>query len=100
MIRKTLIAVAAASAIALSFGATSAKADSFDIGLGFGPGGLTSGSLGIHSGYDGYDGYGPGYYDAGYGDDGDCGYQIVHKKAWNAWHTHKIWVAKKVWTCY
>lgn len=95
MIRKTLITLATISALAVGFGASSAKADSFDIGLGFGPTGLTSGSFGIHSGGYGY----PDYYDAGY-DDGDCGYQIVQKKVWNAWHTHKIWVSKKVWTCY
>jgi hypothetical protein len=102
MIRKSLIALATVSALAIGFGASSAKADSFDIGLGFGSGGITSGSFGIHSGYGGYGyghGYGHGYYDAGY-DDGDCGYQIVEKKVWNAWHTRKIWVAKKVWTCY
>lgn len=95
MIRKTLITLATVSALALSFGATSAKADSFAIGLGFGPGGFTSGSFGYHGG-----GYGGGYYDdAGY-DDGDCGYRIVNKKVWNAWHTHKIWITKKIWTCY
>ena len=99
MIRKTLIAVAAASGIALSFGATSAKADSIDIGFGFSSGGFSGGSIGFHGG-----GYGHGY---GYGHHGfydvdydDCGFRIVHKKVWNAWHTHKIWVAKKVWTCY
>ena len=98
MIRNTLIALATVSALAVGFGASSAKADSFDFGLGFGPGGVTSGSFGYHGG--GYGGgYGPGYYDAGY-DDSDCGYRIVHKKVWNAWHTHKIWVAKKIWTCY
>lgn len=98
MIRKTLIAVAAVSAIALSLGTTSAKADSIDIGLGFGPGGITTGSIGFHGGYTGY-GYGHGYYDDAAYDD-ECGYRIIRKKVWNAWHTRKIWVAKKVWTCY
>ena len=99
MIRKTLIAVAAASAIALSFGATSAKADGFDIGLGFGPGGFTGGTIGFHGGGYGYGHHGYGhYYDADYDD--DCGYRIVQKKVWNSWHTHKIWIAKKIWTCY
>jgi hypothetical protein len=95
MIRKTLIAVTAVSAVALSLGATSAKADSFDIGLGFGAGGITSGSFGYHGGHH----YVPDYYDAGYDDD-ECGYRIVNKRVWNAWHTHKIWISKKVWTCY
>ena len=97
MIRKTLITLATVSALAVGFGASSAKADSFDIGLGFGSGGITSGSFGFHGGGYGY-GY-PEYYDAGY-DESDCGYRIIQKKDWNAWHTHKIWVSKKVWTCY
>jgi hypothetical protein len=96
MIRNTLITLATVSALAIGFGASSAKADSFDIGLGFGSGGLTSGSFGFHSGH--HYGY-PDYYDAGYDED-ECGYRIVQKKVWNSWHTHKIWISKKIWTCY
>ena len=98
MIRKTLITLATVSALAVGFGVSSAKADSFDIGLGFGSGGITTGSFGFHTGHRYGYGY-PEYYDAGY-DDSDCGYRIIQKKVWNAWHTHKIWVSKKVWTCY
>ena len=96
MIRKTLIAAVAATAIALSFGATSAKADGFDIGLGFGPGGLTSGSFGFHGG-----GYHHGFYDAGYYDDGgDCHYVMVKHKHWNWSHTFKIITWSKQLVCY
>ncbi len=94
MIRKTLITLATVSALAVGFGASSAKADSFDIGLGFGSGGITSGSFGFHGGGYGY----PDYYDAGY-DDGDCGYQMVKRRVWNSWHTHKITVWSKQWVC-
>jgi hypothetical protein len=93
MIRKTLIAAATVSAIALSFGATSAKADSIDIGLGFGAGGITTGSFGFHGGHH----YAPSYYDAGY-DDG-CDTQMVRRKVWNRWHTRRIWVWKRVEVC-
>lgn len=94
MIRKTLITLATVSALTVGFGASSAKADSFDIGLGFGSGGITSGSFGFHGGGYGY----PDYYDAGY-DDGDCGYQMVKRRVWNSWHTHKITVWSKQWVC-
>ena len=98
MIRKTLIAVAAASAIALSFGATSAKADGFDIGLGFGPGGLTSGSFGFHGG--GYGHHYNDYYDAGYDDGGDCHYVMAKHKHWNWDHSYKITTWSKQLVCY
>ena len=102
MIRKTLIALTAASALAIGFGATSAKADSLDFGLGFGPGGVTSGSIGIHSG--GYGGgYGGGYYDAGYDDsydNSDCRYVMVKRKHWNWNHTYKITTWSKQMVCY
>ena len=98
MIRKTLIAVAAASAIALSFGATSAKADGFDIGFGFGPGGFLGGSIGFHGG--GY-GHHHGFYDTGYYDDGgDCHYVMVKQKHWNWSHTFKIITWSKQLVCY
>ena len=91
MIRKTLIALTAASAVALSFGASSAKADSIDFGFGFG--GPSYGGIHIHAGD-------PGYYDAGYDDGGDCHYVMKHKLVWNAWHTYKVWSWKKALVCY
>jgi hypothetical protein len=94
MIRKTLIVAAAVSAIALSLGASSAKADSFDIGLGFGAGGITTGSFGFHGGHH----YAPSYYDAGYYGE-DCGTRMVRRQVWNRWHTRRIWVWKRVEVC-
>jgi hypothetical protein len=101
MTRKTLIALTAVATLALGFSA-SAKADpSVSFGIGFGGGGSPSFGLGFSDGYygDGYHGYHHGYYDADYGDDGDCGYQVVKKLKWNYSHTYKIVKWTKVWVC-
>jgi hypothetical protein len=101
MTRKTLIALTAVATLALGFSA-SAKADpSVSFGIGFGGGGSPTFGLGISDGYygHGYHGYRHGYYDADYGDDGDCGYQMVKKMKWNYSHTYKIVKWTKVWVC-
>ena len=99
MTRKTLIALTAAATLALGF-ATAAKADpSISFGIGFGGGSAPSFGLGISDGYGYGGGYRHGYYDVGYGDEGDCGYQLVKKVRWNYSHTYKIVKWTKVWVC-
>ena len=91
MIRNTLIATAAISAIAIGL-ASSAGAKTkviFDIGLNLGSGGF-------------YAGPGAGFYDDEFlaaGDDDDCGWEKVMHKKWNASHTHKIVFFTKEWVC-
>jgi hypothetical protein len=98
MIRKTLIALAAAGALATGFAATAttAQAKTFvdvNVDLGGGSGG------GYGGGYDdGYDSYGG--YDDGYGYGYGCGFKWVTYKQWNPWHTAFRWKHKKVYYCY
>jgi hypothetical protein len=90
--KKTLISLAAAATLAIGLSAT-AKADpGFGFGFGIGPHGHP------HFGVSIYDpGYAPGYYDAGYGDGGDCGFEWV--SGWHRVHHHMVYGPHKVWTC-
>ncbi|MDE2383925.1 MAG: hypothetical protein KGO53_04840 [Alphaproteobacteria bacterium] len=90
--KKTLISLTAAAALAIGFSAT-AKADGIGFGIGFGPGGVSHFGVSVSDG--GY--YGPGYYDAGYGYGGDCGYEWV--TGWHWHHHHKVFGPYKVMTC-
>lgn len=86
MIRKSLIALAAASGLALAFApAAEAKTKiNIDVNFGFG----------------GYGPYGPlyaGYYSYPFGY--DCGYRWVAYKKWNHWHTAYKIKHKKVLIC-
>ena len=86
MLRKSLIALTAASALTLGFAASAQAKTNFNIDVNLGGFGF----------YDG--GYGGGYYDAGY--DEDCGFKMVKHKHWNWNHTHKIVTWSKQWVCY
>ena len=103
MNRKTLISLTAAAALSIGF-ATAAKADP-SISLGFGFGGDPGFAVGFSDGGYGYPGYWGhhhhhyGYYDAGYGDGGNCGFVWVTHKQWNWNHTFKVYTHSKQWVC-
>jgi hypothetical protein len=91
MTRNTLIALATAAALTFGFGASAQAKTNVNIDFGINLGG----GLGLYD-----DGYGGGYYDAGYDEDENCGWQMVKKVKWNYSHTHKIVKWKKQWVCY
>jgi len=93
MNRKTIISLIAAATLSIGF-ASAAKADPvLDFGVHFGSGAPTF-DLGVSDG-----GYYPDYYDAGYDDSSDCGWQWVSHSHWNHSHTYKIITTNKVWVC-
>lgn len=93
--KKTLIALTAAAALAVGFSAT-AKADGFYFGVG--GNGQPHFGMSVGNGYGYGGGYG-GYYNTGWNND-YCGPHWEKKWVWNAWHTAKYPVMKKVWSCY
>ena len=85
--KKTLIALAAAATLAIGFSAT---ANAHPIGFGFG---------GPHFGVVFSEGYGPGYYDAGYYGYGDRWHRPRCRTEWvgGRWghHPHRVLVCRR-----
>jgi hypothetical protein len=87
--KKTLISLIAAAALAAGFSA-SAKADPyFGFGVGFG-----DPHVNVHFGYGGWGGYGPGYWGSGF--DPGCFEWVTD---WHWHHGHMVYGPHKVWVC-
>jgi hypothetical protein len=91
MTRKILIALAAAAALTVGFGAQAQAKTTINIDFG----------VNIPAPAPFYDpGYpAPDYYDAGYDDQQDCGWETVRRVKWNWNHTRRFVRYTKVWVC-
>lgn len=96
MIRKFIIAAAAAGALLTTVGVSTASAETdvhFSINLGGGYGGYYPEPYPVYPSYPVYD---ENYDDS---DNTDCGYEYITVKKWNRYHDRYRIVHKRVWVC-
>ena len=94
MIRKLIIAGAAAGALFATVGASTASAETdvhFNINLGGGYPGYYTDPYPVYPSYP--------VVDDNYDDNADCGYEYITVKRWNRYHDRYRIVHKKVWVC-